>query len=378
MPTQRPTFFSLPSELRHQIYSTCFDKGLPHNPQYYQAVASVCRRIRSEALPILLQQARYFQSLEAFIGWTTKGNADLLRHISNVSLHCTQSSLHPLLTTKASDNSSPTTQLEPDDVSPVVPHGSRPPQRAIFPSIPNLQHLSLNLSLISRIHGNDDSHNYHGQHEDQETLLRLIATACPKLESLSLITDLIHLTCLQDFQNLRSLKWSGYSLSTPQETLSTLNALPSLHTVRLERFPEIYDHEHHSVPTAELRKYFSFTTDVLRDLKLLKCINISHLTSRVPSDVLTAGMLIALESHTETLTELGLGSDHFVEGAVLDQILNVVSSFCLKRVSVRLWSVPGEYKSLKLRDYIAPSVQYCDIVLRVLGGRQDVILEHKF
>lgn len=378
MPIPRTTFFSLPSELRHQIYSICFDKALPHNLQYYQAIASVCRRIRSEALPILLQQTRYFQSLEAFIGWTAKGNVDLLRHINNVSLHCTQSSLHPLLTTEASDHSLPTTQLEPNDVTPVVSHGGRPPQQAIFSSIPNLKHLHLNLDLVLRIHGDDDSRNYHGQHEDQETLLRLIAIACPKLESLSLSADLIRLTCLHDFQNLRSLNWSGYSLSTPQETLSTLNSLPCLHTVRFERFPEIYDQEYYSVPTAELQKHFSFTTDVLRDLKRLKCIRISHMTSRVPSDVLTAGMLTALRSHADTLTELGLGSDHFVEGAVLDEILNVVSSFHLKRVTVRLWSIPGEYKGLKLGEYIAPSVQYCDIVLRVLDGKQDVILEHKF
>ena len=102
--------------------------------------------------------------------------------------------------------------------------------------------------------------------DDQEKLRAAIARACPKLEDLFFITDLIHIKCFQCFQNLTSLSWSGYALSSPQETLSILNTLPRLRDVQLEIWLHVNDCEHCSGLPGQLHQYTSFTCTVLQGL----------------------------------------------------------------------------------------------------------------
>lgn len=206
-------------------------------------------------------------------------------------------------------------------------------------------------------------------------LLRLIATTCPKVETLSMVTDLIQVECLLGFRNLVSFSWSGYSLSTPQETLFTLNTLPSLHTLRLERWPETYEPQYMSMDPQE---NLSFTSEVLQNLRPLKHFAIDHADIEFESDILTAAMLRACSSHRGSLAGLELLSDQFVESAVMEEILNVLSPLNLTWVCIRLRAVPEDYEGLKPEPYISKSVRHCSIALRTHGRYFNRDIRHEF
>jgi len=89
MSIPRPIFLSIPPELRHQIYSICFDELSSRDCHNRPAIASVCHQTRSEAFPMLLRERQFF-TLGRFWTWTIKGKAELLQEITDVILRkCT-------------------------------------------------------------------------------------------------------------------------------------------------------------------------------------------------------------------------------------------------------------------------------------------------
>ncbi len=370
MSAQLSSLLGLPLELRFQIYEICFDTK-SHRPQYSSEIASVCRQTRMEAFPLLFQLSRNFDSIESFVDWTSNGYPHLLLHVKDIFCHWTIHS--PLLPVAK------TSGMVMQDHSSASPNESELLERAL-PSYQNLRRLGLILDLVDQTSKIGPSLNDH-RYEDQETLLRMISKSCPKIEFISLVTDLMRVEPLQWFRNLVELTWSGYSLSTPQETLSILNSLPRLNSIAIQRWPIYYDSDTYSVPTGQLYKYYSFTSDVLQGLRPLKSLCISHPTSDVPSHSLTTATLRALSSHRQTLVYLKLVSDHLVEGPLLEEIRKVISTFNLERVWLYLSSVPKEYtdpKGWAFKSRIAPSVKYCKIHLRYVDGDQEVDLRHEF
>jgi hypothetical protein len=58
-----PTFFTIPLEIRLQIYEIVLDKRLEFLPEYYLCITLVCRQIRREILSIAFRGARHLKSL---------------------------------------------------------------------------------------------------------------------------------------------------------------------------------------------------------------------------------------------------------------------------------------------------------------------------
>lgn len=356
MSTKHIGLLDLPPELRRQIYSIIFNKLLGFYSETYQALTLASRRIRSETLPIMLKEGcQYSFNLEDFLAWSAAGDPDLLRHVAFVHLVCSQESLRP-------SNRDSKKLLA----------------REAFTFVPNLERLRLSLRLDCVIL-TEHLHSNKGQQRDQEVFLHMVTASCPSLQNLSILSDLIHLDYLRGHLHLRHLTWSGYSMSGPTQTLSILNSLPSLQEIKLERFPEFGVREYFSVPSSELGEHVSFTSDVLRQLKKpLKNFSITHMAG-TPSDFLTVPMLEALEPHRGSLTYLGLGADCFVEDAVVDAVLRVVSSLTRPAmVYSRLWSVHPKWKSLKLDQFVSKAIRRCNIIFSMKDGEKDITVEHEF
>lgn len=404
MLTEHASFLGLPLELRLPVYEDIFDWYIRHDTDTYRAITLVCHQTRKEALPLLLRERRNFGSVQAFIDWTTRGSPQLQQHI--LELDCiwmTQSNSFPMSKSRNESARAQPPALLVDGSTKKVPgilqcirrlflstksqimlilevlqrhgKGKGALERALS-STSELRKLQLQIYLTQCGWRGDPSQN-RGRDHDLETLLRIVSRSCPKLGNLSFSMDLVHLDRLRDFHNLTSLSWSGYSLSTPRETAAILSSLSSLHTIHLERWPDLYDSEVFSVATAQLPQHLGFTSDVLQYLRPLRSFSIEHMTSRVSSDYLTADMLKALSSHRESLRNLHLHSGYFVEDTVLLEILNVVSAFNLATVQITLGSVSKDYRDLELQDYIGGTVTECAIWLRYQEGGE-YILEHRF
>ena len=374
MPCDRAGLLGLPLELRLQIYRICFDRWQPHPSDQFSNIASVCHQMRTEAIPFLLQDDHNFNSIEAFVHWTLRGPPHMLPFIKKLFCYWLMDSLLH----RASNAADEPLATNDQHLEPVTSDINHELERALC-SVSKLQRIFLDLALASHPFTDVPSSNK-GRHEDQETVFRMLSRSCPKLQSLSIKTDIIPTNCLQGFNSLTALCWSGYSSSTPQETLSILNSLPSLHTIRLERWPESDDQRRFSVPTAQLYKYVSFTSDVLQGLKPLKRFKIGHLSSRIPADFLTVPMLKALSSHSGRLYGFDIVSDRWMEPAVVEEILNITSSFkMLEQIIIFLYSVPKKYSNFKIESRIGPSVKSCRVHFRWHEGPgQEISLKYQF
>lgn len=394
-----PTFLSIPPELRQQIYSLCFDELSSREWRNRPAIASVCHQTRSEAFPMVLRERQFF-TLGRFWTWTMKGKAELLQEITDVVLRkCTVPALqdaakesssslihsgHIIVFSQNIDSSEPNfrrTSFTLDEGDQCTFDWQIPPSssitstndmfaitRQIFSSIPNLRHALFHLD-------SSDHRSFPGQIEFQAVFLRIVATCCPKLSVLNVISDLMNLSDLQGFQNIHSLEWSGMSLSTPQETLAVLNSLPYLHTMKLTHWP--YDLHHISrVLIKEAHPHVSFTSYVLQNLEPLRHFQIKHLTAACQSMFLTAPMLGALAAHRETLTHLDLRIDDYVEVAVMDQILGLLPLLSLEQLRLLFYIIAIQYQGIKFGDYITPSVKSCHISMQSTGQEGRETVEH--
>lgn len=237
MSIPRPIFLSIPPELRQQIYLSCFGELFTCNVRNRRAIASACCQTRSEPLR----------------SWTAKGEAELLREITDIFLYqCTIATLNDAAKQSSSslihsddiplfsqniDFSAPTfcnTSSTLDRGDQRLSYRQNSPSSSIkgsndmsaitqqiFSSVPNLRHALFSLET-------GDQCSYPGQLGFKALFLRTVAACCPELSDLDVMSDLRHPSDLQGFQTVHPLEWSGMSLSTPQETLAVLNSPPYL------------------------------------------------------------------------------------------------------------------------------------------------------
>jgi len=183
---------------------------------------------------------------------------------------------------------------------------------------------------------------------EQRLILSMISAAWPFLHQLTFVANLVPLGFLSNFRSLRSLRWTGYSLSTPAETLEILNGMGALEEMSLYRYSDNYKNEYY-VTTALLEDHISLTPEVLSQLRPLKSFEITHMALRARSSHLTAPMLGALAMrHKHSLRKLRLSSDRLVEGPVMEELVSFVEEANLKSLQLSL-TVPTAFKTLDKR-----------------------------
>jgi hypothetical protein len=188
--------------------------------------------------------------------------------------------------------------------------------------------------------------------KEQQLILNMIPAACPKMQEFTFfsISDLLPLSFLAHFEDLRLLRFSGYSKSSPKETLSILKSLNNLETIIIYRYPDVYPKDN-AIDISSLHSYLSFAPEVLENLQPLKSIHFCHMTSRIPSDHITVPMIHALRPHAESLRSLRISTDFAVDGDVLLALLDFVASTKLKYLCLSM-RIPRRFEKLDVQKYL--------------------------
>ena len=318
---------SLPLELRKKICSIIFDTS-PYYEKSPNEITLVCRQTRNDSIPIWLEWKNFAFSLAHFIRWTARAPPDLLLYVHKLSINIDTNLVNVSMIGNSLDHHSP------------------------FNSLPQLRHFSLQT---------DRSFSHRSlRHEEvqiTDNVLLAMASLCPLLESFKSHPDCrMHLDFLTKLPKLRDFTWSGYSESTPEETLIILGALPCLDNVHIRR---IYGED-------RMSGQLSFTDHVLRGLKPLQTLRISQ-----PKDsgILTAAFIQAiLTSHRDTLSFLRVSCHSKIDRVVFDEIIRVLPSLNLKGLFINLF-VRNDPRPINLTLLAVHKAEYEKLLHLVEGQR---------
>jgi hypothetical protein len=187
---------------------------------------------------------------------------------------------------------------------------------------------------------------------EQQLVLDMVAAAFPKMQEFTGFSNLLPLDYLRNFHDLRLLRFSGYSKSSPKETLDILRSFKYLDSIIIYRYPEYYDKDH-AIITSNLPQYLSLTPEVLSKVKALKRFEISHMTSRVTSEHVTVPMVKALRAHKDSLRKLSIHSDLPVTGRYVEELLSFLAVSNISRLSIQL-IIPKNMATLLHSDAVFP------------------------
>ncbi|KAK0109833.1 hypothetical protein ONS95_002504 [Cadophora gregata] len=361
-----PGFLRIALETRLQIYTIVLDQRLGYNPPRYFAISEVSKQMRREVLRMLLDNCKYFHSLELLAKWTAKGPSHLLPMVSNISVHIFEDSLLPIANTPRryiADSTcyDPSTaewweaeyarrapmtadeiprhswlasfldSLTISEQKVEYTHDPRPVYTAwkAFTSISEVRKIWILLK--------DGSYPNPTRRLDleQQLLLDMMAATFTRLQELSVFSNLISLEYISKFHDLRTLRFTGYSTSTPAETADILCSLTKLETIIIYRYPDHSD-KNHSIITSELPRYLSLTAEVIAKLHPLKRVEVHHMASTIPSQHVTIPVMKALQAHINCLRSLYLGPDAPLDCDVIRSIIQFTASSRLHDLQLRL------------------------------------------
>jgi hypothetical protein len=371
---QLPPLLALPYELRLEIYGLVLDQRLGYFPGSYLSISAANRQIRREVLPLILQNSRYFSSLAQLSDWTSRGDPFLLKQIQNVTVHVFEDSLLPVADALATVSSSvgvpgarvalrfwntmSARQSGRTNISPGVRSSLRRKIRALCPLKADLNPSS-NKNAISTawdafaainqvkklwILFKDSTHpsSRRAFPAEQEFILGIIATACPRVQEFTVFSALVFLDYLGHFQELQLLRFSGYSKSSPEETLKILRSLKKLDRIIIYRYPEKDDIDNNII-TSRLPQCLSLTPDVIAQLNPLKHFQVSHMSSLLPSQHLSVPILQSLRHHLPTLRIFQLSSDHPLTEDIVNELLSFLADSKITDLRIRI-KIPKRFE----------------------------------
>ncbi|KAI4121777.1 MAG: hypothetical protein LQ347_006740 [Umbilicaria vellea] len=147
-----------------------------------------------------------------------------------------------------------------------------------------------------------------------ETFSRMVARRFPNLQRLSIHIDLVRLDFVSSLRQLRSLRCSGFSLSTPAETGEILSKLPKLMELEIIGPPPTLTFEQRPGYSGP-RRMQSITADVIGELSSLRALTIYEKRDPMllyPQPMfLTEATFEALKTlHKDSLQVLRIATDH--------------------------------------------------------------------
>ncbi|KAL2068941.1 hypothetical protein VTL71DRAFT_15279 [Oculimacula yallundae] len=401
-----PGFLRLPLELRLQIYTIALDQRLGFHPTTYLAISEVSKQIRQEVMGVYFKNSKGFNSLEQLAKWTARGPTHLLPQVSNISLHIFEKSLLPIadgprkefsdassrtmvpMTAEfweseyarrtalliEDEKSEPSSRQSPLDTLELSEQKSEDKvhESAIssawksFKALSEVHKIWLVLKGSRGIRAGGPVRKFEIQ---QQLLLDMMAKAFPHLRDLTFFSNLVSLDFIRNFHDLRSLRFSGYSTSTVEETSNILRSLKYLDTIIIYRYPEHYDKEN-SIITSELPKYLSLTPEVIAALNPLKEFQIQHMTSAVQSAHITMPMIEALQNHTRFLRSLSLHSDANLDINVVKSVFQLTASAQLKHIHLNV-SFRKATDPLDLDTILPKHIRHGEATSRMRLNHQD-------
>jgi hypothetical protein len=309
-------------------------------PGHKSRLLSVCHQIRTEALEAFLKPSPGFPMFVQLARWVKHGyslNPCLLHFIKSISVHCLQGE-------KAVPG-----QGRKDTVIKTSYTLNQYPVHEVLSKLPRLESLTIIFSLIA------------DNREAVEDVMDIATEACSELRQLHFFGPFTSLKFLRSFQNLHSLAFSGYSISSPEELLDILRNLPKINTLILRRYPD-WSLKMQSDAYQNLMQNISFTPDVLRNMRPLKRIEFVHSSWRDPTDHITEEMMSALQVHFASMEALSIWSDAVCHPDTLEGIMNFVTKSKLKCLNLSLYLPPG-IEATEICKRIPPTVESISLAL---------------
>ena len=389
-----PGFLLIALEIRLQIYTIALDQRLGYHPSTYLAISAVSKQIRREVLSIILANSKFFKSLAHLAKWTARAPPHLLPLVSNVSIYIFKESLLPIadaprkcILESQSNDASTAEWWETEYARRTQNRVDKPSSSSWTASF--LDHLKLfeqkpkkedkrspissaweSFTAISEVREiwlviKDGSYPSPSRRNDleQELLLDMMAAIFTHLQELTVFSNLLSLEYIRKFRDLRTLRFTGYSRSTPAETADILCSLKNLDSVIIFRYPDHYDKDN-SILTAALPAYDSLTPAVIEKLNPLKTFQIQHMTSNVSSLHITVPMMNTLRVHIDSLQSLSISSDGPHKMDVVHSIMQFTASSNLRCLSLSLWFGPL-IGPLDLSTFIPKTIRHGEAFLKL-------------
>ena len=299
-----PKFLMLPLELREQIYA----EVLISMPSTLPQLLRTNRQVAEEAQPFLYKQAIAFDGQTDLFAWLQSVDRKQLRHVTTIKfkLHDIEPEKivgalgERLRRTKVSH-----TALSSADDNPYLTACDQQVKEIgeTFSLMPNVKDFTFLGWKINDPH--PCSHML-------VSLSHEVAFRFPKLQSLSIQTDILSTTFISSLPHLRSLSITGFSTSTPAETQSNLSSVANLASLSIISPSANLSFEQRLGYAGPLRVQ-TITPNVLQSLRNLKSLSIYDVqddAARSPLPrFLTPAFFNALSSLT-SLETLRLATNH--------------------------------------------------------------------
>jgi hypothetical protein len=273
---QQSPLLSLPFPLRQQIWRAVLWEG-PNNVH----LLCTCQQMYLETAPILLEQPLIFRSQTELFVWLEQVQDRNLNRVKSLTLYLQDLDMLSL----EDDLSWPHTslielyKLEADKILSMLKPLSRVKELSIYHSESVQSYLYETFFTM---------------------VLKTIGSKFPALRTFSYHSDGHPVDFLKSLTNLRELRFTGYSKSTPMETLSALSRLRHLKSVEL--IPPIVPEVNGGLDIdSGLPSTLSMTRDVVKGIRRLERLTIREVSDYLMSPAfLTASFIQSIDSRHRT------------------------------------------------------------------------------
>ncbi len=299
-----PLLFSLPLELREQVYKEVFA-----SPNQGSALLQTCREIRAEAHKFLFLRPASFSSQESFFRRLDQAPKHLLRHVTDISLIITDIKFTSILDGHLSRDQS---------ASPLQLRSSGLYDRELERLALSLRQLPNIKTVTIRAFRSLSDHLYQ---EFLTKVLRMLSSVYPTLADLRLEGDMHRqsLAYLTTLKHLSSFSFDGFSASTSMETARILASLEDLNSLSL------VSQQGTNTPTSPRLANFtskpqSFNGDVVRTINQLASFSVAeHKSTPAPALFFTAEVLASLHKHKK-LNNLSISLSQIPDNETLEAL----------------------------------------------------------
>ncbi len=314
---------NVPLEIREQIYQ----EVLSTTPCKDVQLLRVCRQIYGEAQPFLFKRPLTFISQSDLYQWIRSVGPRNLHHVTSLSMKLLDVDTDTCLRKRAHIQGR--RSVSPREISKSIYEEEIHQLLNTLKCLPTIKTLTLYKSKFG-VSTSDPCRDLY------LSFFPLVARQYNQLRSLSFFMDELPLTFLTSLKTLQSLRFTGFSTSTPVETLAVLRSLPQLKEIELFGPPPQIDFQQR-IGYAGARRLQSVTPDVLLRLQPLKSFTICEVRDDMSTSAAFFGentFRALFKVHRTSLGKLRISLNFEPPESDVDAFSRFVSSSSLQELEI--------------------------------------------